>query len=115
MERGKAVPRPKSGNQPTAKSEQARLLWGSGGGRHTPTLSEWDPKPDPFVQAILEVLSSGATLVLRPGSGGRSFGVAIWEGDDRHPPRWLYDNDEVDDWAMWVLDQVAVNKGQAAD
>lgn len=98
-----------------AKSEQARLLWGSGGGRSEPTLPEWDPKSEPFTQAVLEVVASGATLVFRPGSGGRAMGVAIWEGDVRHAPKWCYEADELDQWASWVLSNVRADQADAAD
>lgn len=109
------MPRPNKGQQTTAKSDQARLLWGTAGRRHEPTLAEWDPKAEPFTQALLEILASGATVVLRPGSGGRSFGIAIWEGDERHAPKWLYDNQEVDEWAAWVNERVAATKEEAVD
>lgn len=100
------MPHKGQSRQPTAKSEQARTLWGSYGQRNDPTLTDWDPKTEPLIAALLEVLASGATVVLRPGSGGRSVGVAIWEGDQRHPPKWCYDADELDQWAEWVQTQL---------
>lgn len=112
---GIPVARANKGQQPTAKQDQQKLLWLQTGEHQGVTLADWDPKPEPFVQALLEVLATGATVVLRPGSGGRSFGIAIWEGDVRHAPKWLYDNEEVDDWASWVNEHAALRNGQAAD
>lgn len=109
------MPRKGQGTQPTAKSDQARAIWGMTGGRLEPTLAEWDPKQVEFCQAVLEILATGATVVMRPGSGGRSFGIAIWEGDERHPPKWLYEAEEVDAWASSILAHAREIKGQAAD
>jgi hypothetical protein len=69
---------------------------------------DWDPNTAQFFQAIMEVLASGAQVFLRPGSGGRSIGIAIWEGDDRHPATWFYEWEELDQWTAGV-----VAKGEA--
>lgn len=82
-----------------AKQEQARLLWGTGRVRNQPELYDWDPKQVALVEALMTVLASGSTVVFRPGSGNRSIGVAIWEGDHRWPPTWCYDSEELDEWA----------------
>lgn len=106
--------RPKP-NQPTPKSEQARLLWGSKRVRMQPALTDWDPKQVELVQAIFNVLESGSTVVFRPGSGNRSIGVAIWEGDHRWPPTWCYDQDELDEWAAGVNEEADGLSSDAAD
>lgn len=107
--------RGKQNSQPAAKSEQARLLWAIGGVRNEPTVDDWDCKTDLVVEALLAVVASGATVVLRPGSGGRSVGIAIWEGDERHAPTWCYDSEEVDNWASKVTSMAKARKGEAAD
>lgn len=107
------MPRKSSGQQPTVKSEQSRLLWNQTGTIHYPAIAEWDPKPENLLQAVLEIVSSGATLVIRPGSGARSMGLAIWEGDVRHAPTWVYDAEELDNWASGILARVAA--AEAAD
>jgi hypothetical protein len=96
------MPRSNKGQQQNAAAEQRALLWGMNGAAVLPTVAEWDPKTEPLVQAILQVVSSGATIVFRPGSGGRAMGVAIWEGDVRHSPTWVYDAEELDTWAEKV-------------
>lgn len=101
------MPRKNANQQPTAKSEQSRLLWIQTGEIHYAAPNEWDPKPEQLVQAILEVVASGATLVIRPGSGARSIGLAIWEGDTRHAPSWVYDAEELDEWAARINRMVA--------
>jgi hypothetical protein len=85
------------------------------GADQLPGVSEWDPKTEALVQALLEIVSSGSTVVLRPGSGGRALGVAIWEGDERHAPMWCYDAEELDHWAARVLAMIEQRSGQAAD
>jgi len=85
--------------------EERRLIWNQGGGRNEPPISDWDPKPEPWAQAILEIVASGCTVVFRPGSGNRSMGIAIWEGDARHPAKWVYDSVELDEWASEIVDQ----------
>ena len=86
-------------------------MWGTYGTRNDRTLADWDPKTEPLVAALLQVVASGATVVLRPGSGGGALGIAIWEGDVRHAPRWCYEAEELDDWADWVIEQ---GKGREA-
>lgn len=95
----------KMGSQPTAKSEQQRTMYGSFGKVERDTVGKWDPKTETLVQATLQLISEGYTVVFRPGSGARSMGVALWLGDTRDPPVWIYDAEELDDWANWVIDQ----------
>jgi hypothetical protein len=100
---------------PKAVVEERRLIWNQTGQRNTPLLTDWDPKEGMLVEALLEVLASGATVVLRPGSGARSIGLAIWEGDARHAPEWCYEASEIDDWARGILAVVAGRRPEAAD
>ncbi len=110
------VPRPnKDGSPSTAKSAQASLLWAMGVDSNSKSLSDWDPDTAVVAQAILEVVESGSTVVVRPGSGGRALGISIWEGDTRHPPKWVYDAEELTTWARGVCDISQRRKGQAAD
>jgi len=106
---------PRERKRPTSAAvvEERRLIWAQTGGRNEPALSEWDPKASQLVEALLGVLGTGSTVVIRPGSGGRSVGVAIWEGDYRHPPKWCYEAVELDDWAAGVL--LTLNVETAAD
>jgi hypothetical protein len=67
------------------------------------TCADWDPDMQAFGQAILEVVAKGGTLFVRSGSGGQSVGIAIWEGDTRHPAKWLQDADGINAWAQAVL------------
>jgi len=99
------MPRRGKGDETPAAKEQRVLLWGSYGKIAQPELSSWDPKQEPLIEALLTVVESGATLVLRPGSGGRALGLAIWEGDFRHPPVWVYTAAELDDWASEVIER----------
>lgn len=67
------------------------------------TCADWDPDMQDFGQAVLEVVAKGGTLFIRSGSGGQSVGIAIWEGDTRHPAKWLQDADGINEWARAVL------------
>jgi hypothetical protein len=106
---------PRQGKSPAtiAKEKTNQLMWGQYGNVQYEPLTEWDPKQVTLVEAILTVLETGATVVLRPGSGGRAVGISIWEGDVRHPATWCYDGVELDTWAAAVLARVRVS--QAAD
>lgn len=105
------MPRAKSPKETPQKLEQNRLMWEIGGKDARILITGWDPKQVQLVEALLEVVASGATLVFRPGSGGGAIGVAIWEGDFRHPPTWCYTSEEVDAWSEAILAQAAKVRG----
>lgn len=109
------MPRAKQGNAPTAIAEQRALLWLQTGDNSGLALYDWDADGPAWLQACMEIVASGATLVIRPGSGGRSVGVAIWEGDVRHPPKWCYDDDELTTWARGICDISQGRRRMAAD
>lgn len=96
------MPRGSSGNVTPAKREQRRLLFEMVGEHQGESLTQWDPKAEMFLEAVLGVLSTGSALFIRPGSGGRAIGLAIWEGDTRHPAKWCYEAEELDDWAQAI-------------
>lgn len=109
------MPRPtKVSDSPKAR-EQKQLLWQQTGSMDNSELASWDPKQVDVVQAILEVLSTGVSIYIRPGSGGRALGIAIWEGDVRHPAKWLYTAEELDEWASDTLDRAAEIKGRKGE
>ncbi len=109
------MPRGKRPEETPAKLEQNRLMWATFGKKAKVTIASWDPKQVQFTQALLEILTTGATVVLRPGSGGGSVGVAIWEGDFRHPPTWCYTSEELDEWSAAIMESVTPKGEDAAD
>jgi hypothetical protein len=78
-------------------------IMGELGGVPDYTCADWDPNMQQFGQAILEVVAKGGTLFIRSGSGGQSVGIAIWEGDTRHPAKWLQDAEGIDAWSAAVM------------
>lgn len=100
----------KPANQPTAKSEQSRLLFLQSGTRYEGTLPDLDFDTAMFAQALLLLMNEGATVVCRPGSGCRSFGVAVWQGDAKYAPKWLYDDEEVNQWSSRVVEELTDKK-----
>lgn len=78
------------------------------------TCADWDPDMQAFGQAILEVVGKGGTLFVRGGSGGQSVGIAIWEGDTRHPAKWLQDAEGINAWAEAVLKAVGYDRAPGA-
>jgi hypothetical protein len=107
MPRGKA-----DSARAEAIKTQNTLLWGQTGKLPEYSLTEWDIKTEAMVTALLEVLSTGASVLLRPGSGARSIGWAIWEGDARHAPKWLYSDEEVDEYVAGLLELVRQRKSK---
>lgn len=104
-----------SGKQVTpVRVEQRRLLFEMVGEHEGESLRQWDPKAGPIVEAILGIAGSGAAIFIRPGSGGRALGIAIWEGDTRHPASWFYEAEELDDWAHRILKRLGGDISQAA-
>lgn len=100
------MPRKPAAKESPAKLQQNLAMWGIYGKEARVLPSGWDPKQVQLVDALLHVISSGATVVLRPGSGGGAVGVAIWEGDLRHPAVWCYTSEELDQWAEGVMQRV---------
>jgi hypothetical protein len=90
-------------------------MWGIFGKGSVISVASWDPKQVALVEAVLEIVASGATVVFRPGSGGGSIGVAIWEGDTRWPAVWCYTSEDLDSWADGVLERVRAEEAHAAD
>jgi hypothetical protein len=109
------VPRAKGSRETAAKLAQNGSLWGDYGTHDVYELTGWDIKQQAFIDAVLAIVSSGATLLVRPGSGGRSIGIAIWEGDFRHSPKWCYGSEEVDQWAADVIERANGRAATAAD
>lgn len=109
------MPRGVSRQVTPVRQEQRRLLFEMVGEQEGEGLRQWDPKAGPFMEAVLGILGSGAAIFLRPGSGGRAIGVAIWEGDTRHPAKWVYEAEELDDWALVILKRLGDDISQAAD
>ena len=107
------MPRQGKPRETPAKMEQNRLMWATYGKKARLLVNSWDPKQVQLVQALLEVVASGATVVLRPGQGGGSIGIAIWEGDFRHPPEWCSTSEELDFWAEGII--LAVAQGEGSD
>lgn len=95
-------PRPKSDGK-TARQDLQHLLYLQTGEVPDWVLDTWEPMHVQFFDAIAEILGQGNTVVLRPGSGGRAIGIAIWRGESRPPAKWFYDQDELDAWTAHVL------------
>ncbi len=109
------MPRPnKDGSPVPAKAAQAALLWAMGVDSNAGDLSDWDPDTAIVTQAVLEIVGTGSTVVVRPGSGGRALGISIWEGDTRHPPKWLYDAEELTAWGQGICD-ISQNRRKLAE
>lgn len=96
------MPREKKPSVTTADSIFATIAQQLGGVPDY-TCADWDPDMQAWGQALLEVVAQGGTLFIRSGSGGQSLGIAIWEGDTRHPAKWLQDADGIDAWSHAVL------------
>ena len=109
------MPRGKPGQESKQKLIANRYVWDAVGEIQTNSVGGWDLKSEQFSAALLEVVGSGATVVLRPGTGGRSLGIAIWDGDVRYAPVWCHAEEEADGWAAKVLQTVRDQNAAAAD
>lgn len=113
MPRAKRVPS-------TPARRQFESLWAEVAGKPLEyTLADWDPDAAALVQAILEIVGSGASVFMRPGGGGTTLGIAIWEGDERHPATWFTEHEEVNQWAARIVEvaearRVAKQNGKGA-
>lgn len=101
------MPRGKKTQETPAKLEQNRLMWATYGRDARIMPVSWEVKEAQFAEAVLAIVSSGASVFLRSGSGGGAVGVAIWEGDVRHPATWCYTSEDLDAWSADVLDAIA--------
>lgn len=103
---------PRKSESPPVKPvvTQWNAWWLVTGEEYEPKLHEWDPETTAFTQALLELLDDGLTIVLRPGSGGLSIGVALWKGDQRDPPIWFRDQDTLDTWTKTVTERASARR-----
>jgi hypothetical protein len=81
------------------------------------TFADWDPDAQKMWNAITGVMLMGGCVFMRPGTGSQSFGIAVWEGNERHPAKWLYTEDDVNEWAIAAIAlaeaaKAAKNNGQ---
>lgn len=106
------MPRKTTPRETEQKLAQNAAMWAIFGKKTTVLVSGWDPKQIQLVDALLSIVASGSTVVLRPGSGGGAVGIAIWEGDTRHPAVWCYTSEEMDEWSGTVLEALKVVRGE---
>jgi len=95
--------------------ELNKLWWVQTGERYDYHLYDWDPDTATWSQCLLELLSEGLTVVLRPGSGGRAVGIAIWQGDNRPPAKWFNDHDELNAWTAAILLAASQRRGKGSE
>jgi hypothetical protein len=107
------MPRPTKNAPSVAKVTERRLLWQQTGEDSGELLTDWDPKTETLVNALLEIVATGASVFIRPGSGGRAIGIAIWEGEDRHKPTWVYEASELDGWAEGIMHMAKQRRGES--
>lgn len=90
--------------QPTAKSEQRRLIYGTTGHVPAPGQNAWDPKSELFSEAVMCLIADGCGVSFSSAGGGRMIGITIFEGDTKHPRKWIYDDEELDAWAGSIIE-----------
>lgn len=104
------MPRGNSDKPKTTPNAMFSQWWAQTGAEPEYVLHMWDPDTAVVVQSLLELLSDGLTVVFRPGSGGRSIGMAVWQGDNRPPAKWLYDQDEWNAYAENIVKAAAARR-----
>lgn len=87
---------------PAALQDLNHLLWAQTGRVAVYKVNDWDPDAAAFLDACLQIVASGATVVIRPMGGGTGMGIAIWEGDVRHAPAWLREDADLDAWSQGI-------------
>lgn len=92
--------------------DQNALWWAQTGKRLEHPLHGWDCDTAVVLQAILELLSAGNTVCIRPGSGGESLGIAIWEPVNKRPYVWFGADVELDDWARGLTQAAAAYRAK---
>lgn len=107
--------------KPTNKVDQHRNkmngIWRAQTGKlpEMPVLHDWDPDAAAAIQAILEILSTRCTVVIRPGTGARSLGIAIWEPVVKNEPVWFYTEAEWDEWSKDIIKQAQGEEPEQAE
>lgn len=85
------------------RGEQRRLLWNTYEAVVAPSCADWDPKAERLVEALLAVLGSGCAVMLGTAREGTAISVQIYEGDHKHPRKWISEAEELDEWADGIL------------
>lgn len=88
----------------SAQRAQNAAWWAQTGRRLEHPLHSWDSDTAAVWQAVLELLSAGNTVCIRPGSGGESLGIAIWEPVNKRPYVWFGADVELDEWAKQLVE-----------
>lgn len=79
------------------------------------TVEDWDPDMATLGQAILEIVATGASVFVRSGQAGASLGIAIWEGDERHPATWFGEPEELNAWSAGILKRAEAIKAKGQE
>lgn len=109
------MPGRRSPKDSPAKALQNQLLWAQDPSGSFAGLDNWEPRGEEFTQALLAVLATGSAIFLRPGSGGRAIGIAIWEKDFKHDAQWCYDDEEINLWSQDINQRAEQNRRTKKD
>lgn len=96
----------------TPRQMERRLIFGQTGEQQPLGESSWDPKPEPFAEAVTMLIASGCAVMFSSAGGGRMIGATIYEGDHKHPRKWLYDSEELDEWSLDVIARLKAARGE---
>lgn len=100
------MPRARSDNGKSPEEDQFSLLWKQLGEKPDQNIRGMDFDAALLMQAILDVVDAGNTVVFRRGSGGESLGIAIWTRQKQNDPVWCSSDERVEAWAKGAI-QVA--------
>lgn len=105
------MPRAKKIPTTPAKEQFEQDLFDISGTVWEATVADWDPKPEPLAEFVIEVLMAGEFLTFRTGQGGKSVGLQIWTWERKRDYIWFHETEELD---AYVSEMIAKMKAARA-
>lgn len=92
-----------------ATNAHKQRVWDLSSNATAEAIEDWDIKPEQFIQGVLEILSSGAALMLGTTMSGAAVSITIYEGDEKQRV-YVADTIEWDDFWLSIVRQAQKRK-----
>jgi hypothetical protein len=102
------LPRGKAQQRYTHEETLKRREWNLSSNASAESVGDWDIKPEPFIEGILQLLASGTAVMLGSTMSGGAISITLYQGDEKQR-RYVTDAIEWDDVWFSICQQARGN------